>query len=76
MRLAFVFFSGDLHRFARGLWDVRGGAENVLHRGTLLGYVWLENCTAGTVCQSNSSLPIGKIDPMGRFPVIRAEYRF
>jgi len=61
--------------FPRGRLDVRGGAENVLNHGNLFGYVWLQNCGLGT-CYSSPSLPIGKIDQMGRFPVISAEYRF
>jgi hypothetical protein len=63
-------------KISKGQLDVRGGAENVLNRGNLLDYVWLDNCTTGTVCYSSSSLPVGKVDQMGRFPVISAEYRF
>lgn len=64
--------------FSRGALELRGGAENVLNRGNLLGYVWLQGCTAGTICASHAggSPPIGKIDQMGRFPVFSAQYRF
>jgi hypothetical protein len=64
--------------FSRGQLEVRGGAENVLNRGNLLGYVWLQGCTAGTICANSAgaSPPIGKVDQIGRFPVFSAQYRF
>jgi hypothetical protein len=62
--------------FSRGQLEVRGGAENVLNRGNLLGYVWLQDCKPGIDCVNAQGLPIGKVDQMGRFPVFSAQYRF
>lgn len=62
--------------FARGDLEVQGGAENVLNRGNLLGYVWLERCEAGLACYNAQGLPILKVDQMGRYPVFSARYRF
>jgi outer membrane receptor protein involved in Fe transport len=64
--------------FSKGQLEVRGGAENVMNRGNLLGYVWLQDCTAGTICAKSTSTspPIGKVDQIGRFPVFSAQYRF
>jgi len=58
--------------------EMRGGTENVLNRGNLLGYVWLQGCTTGTICANSAgaSPPIGKVDQIGRFPVFSAQYRF
>ncbi len=57
----------------RGRLDVRGGIENVMNRGNLLGYVWLQNCPPS---DADWGIPIGKADQMGRFPTMSAEYRF
>jgi len=62
--------------FSRGQLDVRGGAENVMNRGNLLGYTWLQNWQIGPACIINSNSPVGKVDQMGRFPLMSAEYRF
>jgi hypothetical protein len=62
--------------FSRGQLDVRGGAENVMNRGNLLDYVWLQNYGYSAASTKSTGLPIGKIDQMGRFPAISAEYRF
>lgn len=61
---------------AKGLLDVRGGAENVLNRGNLLGYAWLENCQTGSGCQQSVGVPKTKVDQMGRYPVFSMEYKF
>lgn len=57
----------------KGQLDVRGGMENVMNRGNLLGYVWMQNCPPG---DADWGIPIGKVDQMGRFPTMSAEYRF
>jgi hypothetical protein len=62
--------------FSRSQLEVRGGAENVLNRGNLLGYVWLQNCNVNAICENAPGPPIGKVDQLGRFPVISAQYRF
>ena len=62
--------------FSRGQLEVRSGAENVLNRGNLLGYVWLQGCVGGWACINAQGLPIGKVDQMGRFPVFSAQFRF
>jgi hypothetical protein len=62
--------------FSRGQLDVRGGAENVLNRGNLLGYVWLQNCKLEADCENVPGPPFGKVDQMERFPVFSAQYRF
>ncbi len=63
--------------FSRGELEMQGGAENVLNRGNLLGYVWLQNCTSALQqCQNAQGLPILKVDQIGRYPVLSARYRF
>ena len=62
--------------FSRGQLDVRGGAENVLNRGNLLGYVWLQNCKLEKDCADVPGPPFGKVDQIERFPVFSAQYRF
>lgn len=62
--------------FSGGQLEVRSGAENVLNRGNLLGYVWLQGCGGGWACINAQGLPIGKVDQMGRFPVFSAQFRF
>lgn len=57
----------------KGQLDVRGGVENVMNRGNLLGYVWMQNCPPR---KATCGIPIGKVDQMGRFPTASAEYRF
>jgi outer membrane receptor protein involved in Fe transport len=63
-------------KVAKGELVIQGGAENILNRGNLLGYVWLQNCTAGLPCTNAQGLPIAKVDQMGRFPSFSARYRF
>jgi hypothetical protein len=60
--------------FRTGGLVVHAGAENVLNRGNLLGYLWMPSCKPGTRCPDNQ--PIQKIDQMGRFPVFSARYSF
>jgi hypothetical protein len=62
--------------FSRGQLDVRGGAENLLNRGNLLGYVWLQNCKLEVGCEDAPGPRFGKVDQMQRYPVFSAQYRF
>lgn len=63
-------------KFSRGQLDVRGGLENAMNRGNLLGYAWLQDFAARSSSTCPNGMPIGKIDQMGRFPAFSAEYRF
>lgn len=63
-------------RFSRSDLELQAGAENVLNRGNLLGYVWLENCQDSPACLNAQGLPIMKVDQIGRFPVLSLRYRF
>jgi hypothetical protein len=64
-------------RVPRGVFDVHAGAENVMNRGNLMGYVWLDDCQKswGT-CNNSSGQPITKVDQMGRYPVFSLRYEF
>ena len=55
---------------------MHGGAENVLNRGNLLGYVWLQDCKLEADCQNVPGPGFGKVDQMERFPVFSAQYQF
>lgn len=59
----------------RGSLDVHAGMENVLNRGNLRGFVWMELCQPGWKCNVNGE-PIARIDQMGRYPVASLRYRF
>ena len=59
-----------------GTVEIEGGAENVLNRGNLQGYVWLENYGPDSNCNRLCAPPVGKLDQMGRFPEFSARYRF
>ncbi len=61
---------------ARGVFDLHAGAENILNRGNLMGYVWLDNCKQGQPCSDSSGEPITKADQMGRYPVFSLRYEF
>ncbi len=63
-------------RFSRSDLELQAGAENILNRGNLLGYVWLQDCTPGLPCLNAQGLPIVKVDQIGRYPVFSARYRF
>jgi hypothetical protein len=63
-------------RVRGGTVEVQGGAENVLNRGNLQGFVWLENCGPGSTCNRENVAPVGKLDQMGRYPEFSAQYRF
>ncbi|MGO8759605.1 MAG: TonB-dependent receptor plug domain-containing protein [Terracidiphilus sp.] len=63
-------------RFSRSDLELQAGAENVLNRGNLLGYVWLQNCDASSACLNSQGLPILKVDQIQRFPVLSLRYRF
>jgi hypothetical protein len=60
----------------KGVFDIHAGAENVLNRGNLLGYLWLNDCKQGWGCANSSGEPIIKADQMGRYPVFSARYEF
>jgi len=62
--------------FSRGELEMQGGAENVLNRGNLMGYVWLQDCTPSAHCENAQGLPILKVDQIGRYPVFSARYQF
>lgn len=62
---------------SRGIFDLHAGAENILNRGNLMGYVWLDNCRANTPsCANSSGQPIAKADQMGRYPVFSLRWEF
>jgi hypothetical protein len=63
-------------RAAKGVFDIHAGAENILNRGNLMGYVWLNDCQQGWGCSNSSGEPISKVDQMGRYPVFSARYEF
>jgi hypothetical protein len=62
--------------FSRGELEMQGGAENVLNRGNLLGYLWLQDCTPALPCHNAQGLPILKVDQIERYPVFSARYWF
>jgi outer membrane receptor protein involved in Fe transport len=62
-------------KMGRGEMDLQLGAENVLNRGNLMGYTWLQNCQLGAYC-ANGQQPVVKVDQMGRFPEASVRYRF
>jgi hypothetical protein len=63
-------------KLGKGVVDLNGGAENVLNRGNLLGYVWLGNCALSAHCAAPGTAPVGKLDQIGRFPILSARYQF
>jgi hypothetical protein len=63
-------------RVPRGAFDLHAGAENILNRGNLMGYVWLNDCQLSWGCGNSSGLPITKADQMGRYPVFSLRYEF
>ncbi len=62
-------------RIGRGQMDMQLGVENLLNRGNLMGYVWLQNCQVGAYCAYGQQ-PMVKVDQMGRFPEASVRYRF
>lgn len=58
----------------KGAIEIHAGAENVLNRKNLLGYIWLDNCAASGSCYGG--VPTGKVDQIGLFPVATARYQF
>jgi hypothetical protein len=61
----------------RGVFVLHAGAENILNRGNLMGYVWLNDCKVSWGdCGNRSGLPITKADQMGRYPVFNLRYEF
>ena len=64
-------------RVPKGVFDLHAGAENILNRGNLMGYVWLNDCqVAWGGCGNSSGLPIAKADQMGRYPVFSLRYEY
>ena len=64
-------------RVPKGVFVLHAGAENILNRGNLLGYIWLNDCPASWgYCNNSSGLPIMKADQMGRYPVFSLRYEF
>ena len=63
-------------RVPRGVFELHAGAENILNRGNLLGYVWLDDCQVAWGCGNSSGQPIAKADQMGRYPVFSLRYEF
>jgi hypothetical protein len=59
-------------KFSRGDLVIHAGADNVMNRGNLLGYVFLVNCHASWGCNA----PVEKVDQMGRYPIFSARYEF
>jgi len=60
----------------KGFFDIHAGAENVLNRGNLMGYVWLDDCQQGWGCADRSGEPMTKVDQIGRYPVLSVRYEF
>jgi len=60
----------------RGVFVIHAGAENILNRGNLMGYVWLDDCQVAWGCGNSSGQPITKADQMGRYPVFSLRYDF
>ena len=60
----------------KGVIDFHAGAENILNRGNLMGYVWLDNFTKGCGCGNSAGQPITKVDQIGRYPVFSLRYEF
>lgn len=63
-------------RVSKGVFELHAGAENILNRGNLLGYVWLDDCKVSWGCGNSSGQPITKADQMGRYPVFSLRYDF
>jgi hypothetical protein len=63
-------------RVPRGVFEFHAGAENILNRGNLLGYVWLDDCQVSWGCGNSSGQPIAKADQMSRYPVLNLRYDF
>jgi|CZKF01.1.fsa_nt_gi hypothetical protein len=63
-------------RVPKGVLDLHAGAENLLNRGNLMGYVWLNDCKVSWGCGNSSGLPITKADQVGRYPVFSLRYEF
>jgi len=63
-------------RTKKGVIDFHAGAENILNRGNLMGYVWLDNFQPGCGCGNSQGLPITKVDQIGRYPVFSLRYEF
>jgi outer membrane receptor protein involved in Fe transport len=63
-------------RLRNGAFEIHAGADNVLNRGNLDGYVWLTNCIPGYACYNSQGLPMIKVDQMGRYPELSARYQF
>jgi hypothetical protein len=63
-------------RVSKGAFDLHAGAENLLNRGNLMGYVWLNDCQLSWGCGNSSGLPIAKADQIGRYPVFSLRYEF
>jgi hypothetical protein len=60
----------------KGFFDLHAGAENVLNRGNLMGYVWLDDCKQGWGCSDSSGEPMTKVDQLGRYPIFSVRYEF
>jgi hypothetical protein len=63
-------------RLPKGAFDIHAGAENILNRGNLMGYVWLDDCQVAWGCGNSSGEPITKADQMGRYPAFSLRYEF
>jgi hypothetical protein len=63
-------------RVPKGVFVLHAGAENILNRGNLMGYVWLDDCHVYCSDGNSKGLPIAKADQMGRFPVFSLRYEF
>ena len=60
----------------KGVFAVHAGAENVLNRGNMMGYVWLDACNPSWGCGNSAGLPVTKVDQMGRYPSFNMRYEF
>jgi hypothetical protein len=65
----------DFH-FEKGTLNIHAGAENILNRGNLLGYLWLDNCKLEESCAISGGEPFEKVDQIGRYPDVSLRYEF
>jgi hypothetical protein len=60
----------------KGVIDFHAGAENILNRGNLMGYVWLNNFQPECGCGNSAGEPIAKVDQIGRYPVFSLRWEY
>ncbi|MFZ1083940.1 MAG: TonB-dependent receptor [Terracidiphilus sp.] len=63
-------------RIKMGVIDFHAGTENIMNRGNLMGYAWLDNFQTNCGCGNSANQPIAKVDQVGRYPVFSLRYEF